>query len=437
MMKKILGIIAWFLFLKTAVSQPLYFPPIGGSTWATLPPESLNWCQNKIDSLYKYLEDNNTKAFIVLKDGKIVLEKYFGTHTSTSPWQWASAGKTITAFITGIAQEENKLSLSDKTSRYIGQGWTNCTQQQEDKITIWNQLTMTSGLDDQVADPFCTIDTCLIYKADAGTRWAYHNAPYTLLDSVLENAVGTTLNNYTAQKLKAPTGMTGQFVPVGYNNVFFSTARSMARFGLLMLNKGTWSGTPVMKDPVYFNQMINTSQQINPSYGYLWWLNGKTSHMLPSSQFVFSGTMNPEAPSDMYAAMGRDGQFLNVVPSQNLVWVRMGEAPDGLPVPYLLNNAIWAYINELSCTTTDIKQDVNAEFSVQMYPNPVHDELFLNADKQIERLSIIGSDGKLLRVLQTGTKRTNLAIGDLHPGLYFLKAELQGKEQRMLKFIKE
>jgi len=183
--------------------------------------------------------------------------------------------------------------------------------------------------------------------------------------------------------------------------------------------------------------MINTSQQINPSYGYLWWLNGKTSHMLPSSQFVFSGSMNPEAPSDMYAAMGRDGQFLNVVPSQNLVWVRMGEAPDGLPVPYLLNNAIWAYINELNCTTTDIKQDVHAEISVQMYPNPVHDELFLNADKQIEKLSIIGSDGKLLRVLHPGTKTTNLTIGDLHPGLYFLKAELQGKEQRMLKFIKE
>jgi CubicO group peptidase (beta-lactamase class C family) len=153
------------------------------------------------------------------------LEKYFGTHTATTPWQWASAGKTITSFMTGIAQQEGYLSISDTTSNYLGQGWTICTPQQEEKITIRNQLTMTSGLNDDVPDHYCTLDTCLIYQADAGTRWAYHNGPYTLLDSVIEVATGQTLNSYTTQKLKNPTGMTGAFFPVGYNNVFFSNAR--------------------------------------------------------------------------------------------------------------------------------------------------------------------------------------------------------------------
>ena len=192
-------------------SQNLYFPPTVGSTWDTLAPASLGYCQPKIDSLYTFLEDNSTKAFILLKDGKIVLEKYFGGHTATSPWQWASAGKTITAFMVGIAQQEGHLSITDTTAQYLGQGWTNATPQQEEKITVRHQLTMTSGLDDGVPDHYCTLDNCLNYLADAGTRWAYHNGPYTLLDQVIANATGQSLNSYTTQKLKTPTGMTGSF----------------------------------------------------------------------------------------------------------------------------------------------------------------------------------------------------------------------------------
>ncbi|MBM3430824.1 MAG: serine hydrolase, partial [Bacteroidetes bacterium] len=93
----------------------------------------------------------------------------------------------------------------------------------------------------------------------AGTRWAYHNGPYTLLGNVIENATGQTLNSYTTQKLKIPTGMTGTFYQVGYNNVFFSNARSMARFGSLILNKGNWNGNQIMTDTAYFNDMVNYS----------------------------------------------------------------------------------------------------------------------------------------------------------------------------------
>jgi hypothetical protein len=115
MLKYIFIIFFSFVFFCLK-SQSLYFPPTIGSTWSTTSPESLNWCQSRIDALYSYLDANNTKAFILLKYGKIVLEKYFGTHTATSPWQWASAGKTITAFMVVIAQQENKLSVTDKTS---------------------------------------------------------------------------------------------------------------------------------------------------------------------------------------------------------------------------------------------------------------------------------------------------------------------------------
>ena len=116
--------------------QSLYFPPINGNEWQTLSPASLGWCEERIDSLYNLLEENNTKAFIVLKDGKIILEKYFGTFQQDSVWYWASAGKSLTACLVGIAQQEGFLSIEDTTSTYLGEGWTACTPDQEEKITI-------------------------------------------------------------------------------------------------------------------------------------------------------------------------------------------------------------------------------------------------------------------------------------------------------------
>ena len=340
-MKQVIQVLAYLIFAFTANAQ-LYFPGNSSSVWDTVSPASLGWCQTNIDSMYNFLDSNNTKAFILLKDGKIVLEEYFDGHTASTSWYWASAGKTLTAFMVGIAQEENYLSITDTTSSYLGQGWTSCSSLQEEKISIWHQLTMTSGLDDGVADPYCTIDTCLTYFSDAETRWAYHNGPYTLLDQVMENATGQSLNAYTTQKLKDPIGMTGLYVQQGFNNVFFSTARSMARFGLLILSNGNWDGNQIMTDTNYFNNMVTTSQNLNESYGYLWWLNGKNTYMLPQTQFVFNGSISPNAPNDMIAALGLNAQYINVVPSQNMVWIRMGNAPDNSLVPTTLNDDIWS-----------------------------------------------------------------------------------------------
>ena len=420
-MKILISISCCALLIINAKAQSIYFPPLTGNTWDTIAPQNLGYCQPKIDSLYSFLEQNNSKAFILLKDGKIVLEKYFGTHTPTSLWQWASAGKTITSFMTGIAQQEGFLSITDTTASYLGQGWTNCTPQQEEKITIWNQLTMTSGLNDGVQDPFCTIDTCLEYLADAGSRWAYHNAPYTLLDGVIENATGQTLNNYTTQKLKIPTGITGTFYSVGYNNVFVSNARSMARFGSLILNKGNWNGNQIMTDTTYFNDMINTSQNLNKSYGYLWWLNGKQSYMVPTLQTVFPGYVCPNAPSDLIAAIGAGGQFLNVVPSQNLVWLRMGDEPTTSLVPFLLNDQIWEYVNDLECDT-GIEDDIAFE-QLEVFPNPILDELILSKiSKEMGNFLLIDPYGRILQTILPEAETLNINFSNYQSGLYHLIA---------------
>ena len=87
----------------TTPEEQMYFPPIGSTTWETKTVESLGWNQSQVQPLLDYLELKNTKSFIVLHNGKIVLENYFNGHSATEPWYWASAGKTLTATVTGIA----------------------------------------------------------------------------------------------------------------------------------------------------------------------------------------------------------------------------------------------------------------------------------------------------------------------------------------------
>jgi CubicO group peptidase (beta-lactamase class C family) len=392
----------------------IYFPPNTGNTWATITPAELGWCEDQIPELLTFLESNNTKAFIVLKNGKIVIENYFGTFTQDSLWYWASAGKTLTSYLVGIAQQNGQLSINDLSSSYLGSGWTSCTAAQENNITVRNQLTMTSGLDDGVADPYCTDPNCLVYSADAGTRWAYHNGPYTLLDGVLEGATGQTLNGLVFSALKQPTGMDGFFFPSGYNNVYLSTARSMARFGILMQNGGNWNGNQLMTDANYYQEMISPSQNLNNSYGYLWWLNGQSSYMIPQAQIVIPGMMFPNAPSDVYAAIGRDGQFLNVSPSEGLVFIRMGNAPDNSLVPFLLNDQIWEKLNYVICTSVDEESDEN------FWLNQTATSVRINWPGKVFECEILGADGK--RIATFSSKETaDVSTSLWAQGVYFVK----------------
>jgi CubicO group peptidase (beta-lactamase class C family) len=332
-------------------STQIYFPPTSGSTWEKSTPASLGWDEAKIPELRTFLQTSNSRALIVLKDGKIVIEEYLGKQfdgttdfTASSNWYWASAGKTLTSAIVGIAESQGKINLDFKTSDYLGIGWTSLTTAQENKITVRHQLTMTTGLDDGVVNSDCTDKTCLVYKADAGTRWAYHNAPYTLLDGVIAAATSKTLNAYLSEQLSTKIGMDGAYIKTGDNNVYFSTARSMARFGLLLMNKGKWDEAQIIPE-AYVKLMTTTSQNMNLSYGYLTWLNGKSTFMVPKLQTVFTGSLSPSAPPEMFAAMGKNGQLINIVPSQGIVVIRMGDVPDTSLVPFLFQDDLWKRLN--------------------------------------------------------------------------------------------
>ncbi|MBK8965915.1 MAG: hypothetical protein IPM36_04400 [Lewinellaceae bacterium] len=81
------------------------------------------------------------------------------------------------------------------------------------------------------------------------------------------------------------------------DHVMYGKARDMARFGLLTLAKGIWDGDTLLHDQQYQFDMVHSSQNLNKSYGYLWWLNGQENFMLPGLQIVFPEKVIPNAPT--------------------------------------------------------------------------------------------------------------------------------------------
>ena len=322
----------------------IYFPPLNSDTWETKSIAELNWNENQLQPLLNYLEEKNTKSFIVLHKGKIVIESYFDGHTDTSPWYWASAGKTLTTAVTGIAQEEGLIDINNKVSDYLGTGWTSAPINKENLITCKHLLSMNSGLDDGLGDDVPVSN--LQYLEDAGNRWAYHNV-YVKLQDVMAEASNQTRSNYVNYIMKNKIGMTGTWLQNGDLSVYWSSTRSMARFGLLSYANGMWENEQIIPEN-YLNDAVNTSQSINQAYGYLWWLNGKSTYHLPQSQIEFPGELIPNAPSDMYAALGKNDQKIYVVPSQGLVVIRMGDAAEGENFSLSsFDNQLWGKINTL------------------------------------------------------------------------------------------
>lgn len=328
--------------------ETLYFPPTGSDIWDTVSLSDLNWNENNLQPLLDYVEEKDSKAFIILKNGKIVVEWYSDDFSATQNHTWNSAAKTLTAYTVGIAQEEGFLDINDSSKDYLGDNWSSMTNEQEENISVFNHLTMTTGLDYTVPNNSCTAQTDLLYKNESDTYWYYHNATYRLNLEIVTSATGMPFKDYFNEKLKTKIGMQGTWVSVGCFNLFYSTARSMARFGLLNLNDGVWDTTTVLNDTEYLSEMTSTSQNLNKSYGYLWWLNGKNSFRLPSTEATFSGELIPNAPDDLVAGLGKDDQKLYVVKSQNLVVIRMGDSAGPSTFgPSSFDNELWAKINDL------------------------------------------------------------------------------------------
>jgi hypothetical protein len=271
-----------------------------------------------------------------------------------------------------------------------------------------------------------------------------------LLEQVVESATGLTFNKFYFDNLRNKIGMDGIWFKSEWNNLCLSTARSMARFGIFIANNGDWNNEVIINDKDYIHDMVNTSQELNKSYGYLWWLNGKESFMLPQSEMVFNWDMVPNAPDDMYAAMGKNGQMLNISPSTGLIMVRMGDAPDDDNfIGVILNNEIWSKINDVTNGPNSVEENNNEELFIS--PNPAKDyieilQLNLTFNRRVdtgvlEEIAIYNVFGEKMLNLSSaggggnaadGGGQIRIDVSHLTPGVYFIKIA-----DKIEKFVKD
>ena len=332
----------WLLLAGNVVAQEkqprkLSFPTDAG--WKTVAPESLGIDKEALDKALDFAMEHRSSSVVITVAGKIVAERHKvfdpapilfrrAIHGETSDGQQiedvASVQKSVVSVLMGIALHKRLLQLDDPVTKHLGAGWSKAEPEKEAAITLRHLISMTSGLSEK-----------LEYRQPAGSRWAYNTSAYAKSMDVIVKVSGKSRNDVTSEWLTQPVGMNdskwvprrgvlGSSVSNGYG--FATTGRDLARLGLLMLNQGKWNGKTIVENTDYLSASISPSQKLNPSYGYLWWLNGQAFTM--RGRRKVNGPLLNTAPTDLYAAQGALGRKCYVVPSMQLVVTRLGNSPD-------------------------------------------------------------------------------------------------------------
>lgn len=321
---------------------PGWFFPSGDATWLTVRPRDAGFDSTALDAALTWAGGQNSSAVVVVWRGRIVAERYWAGWTTQTRGPYFSAGKTITAALLLDLAQEGLVSLNARAGTYLGAGWSRAGSA-EDSITVRHLLSMASGTDDSLRRVF----------APSAQRFYYNNPAYYQLFGVAAAADGRTFPALAQQRLLDPIGMTRTVLIANEDTgepgfIFWGSARDFARFGILTLNHGRWNGTQVVADSAMLRDARTPSGSDNPSYGWLWWLNGGASYRTPGPYLLptNAGPMFPNAPADLAAALGKDDKKLYVVPSLDLVVVRLGDratisgsvSPDAISS---FDNAFW------------------------------------------------------------------------------------------------
>jgi hypothetical protein len=115
----------------------------------------------------------------------------------------------------------------------------------------------------------------------------------------------------------------------------------------------------------------------------------------------------------------------------------MGEAPDNLPVPLLLNDNIWKYVNELQCTTTATENEFYKETVVQTFPNPASDMIVIASEQSIEKVEILNIHGQKLKAVTSSSKEISIPIGEMQKGIYIVQAKMTDGRRWTGRFVKQ
>lgn len=277
-----------------------------------------------------------TKAVVVVQDGRIVAERYASGYGPSTPMLSWSMAKSVLAALIGIAVADGRLSLHGPAPV---PEWS-APRDPRHVITLDQLLRMSSGLTfDEHYGAINDVSRMLFTMPDTGafaasfrletppdTRWSYSSGTANIVARLLRDNFGgdlTALVKYANARLFDPVGMTSAFfepdasdTPIGSSFVFMNP-RDWARFGELHRLDGVWKGQRILPDSWVHYVTTPTSAAPEGRYGALWWLNAGA----PPDP---SHRMWPGLPTDAYSARGHSGQYVLVVPSAKLVVVRLG-----------------------------------------------------------------------------------------------------------------
>ena len=314
-----------------AQDKELYFP-LNQGTWEMVRPGDVGWNQVKLQKALDYAGNHRSSGVVILYQGKILAEQYWEVPTNKGRYSqrvWpknanghviedvASAQKSIASILVGIAQEKGLLEIDDPVNLHLGAGWSRAEPTQEKAITIRHLITMTSGLSDRG-----------IFERKPGTKWRYNTPVYAKTVDVVAAVAKMDRHELTRKWLTQPIGMADSTwtsrgaigARVGNSFGFATTARDLARFGLMVMAGGKWGDQIILGDQQYIKEATTTSQKLNPYYGYLWWVNSNAN---APKQALRVDT----APKDTFSANGALNRRCFVVPSLQLVVTRLGGQP--------------------------------------------------------------------------------------------------------------
>ena len=299
----------------------------------SLPPIAEPWAGAEFAELDHFLADTATEAFRIVERGSVVHEWYRTDSGYTR--DIASAQKSVLSLLVGRAVADGLFTLDTNVDSVLGTTWT--PGGRSDEVTVRHLLTMTSGLDDRLA-----------VIAAPGEAWRYSGA-FAMLFDVLTTTSGRDLDNLAREWLFDPAGATTArfyerprqgYAPIGLR----ATVTDLTAIGQTVLD-----GTQPGLSPDWLSASFTPSQTYNPSYGYLWWLNGQESFMLPGPGRSRPGPLIPSAPDDLVAALGKDDQKLYVLRELQLCVSRLGaEAdPTGRAALSSFDERLWSMLVDL------------------------------------------------------------------------------------------
>jgi len=286
------------------------------------------------EALLKVIDSNDTHAFLVIQDGKLLYERYWDNYDSARLSGSFSAAKSIVSLLIGIALDEGKIkSLDEPVANYVDHFKTNGLE----KITIKNLLTMSSGTNYNEGDKgYFSLNAYGYYgddlehmvgmmekKEEPGMFWQYRSGDTQVLGLIVEKAFGDNISNLVSERFYKPMGaefdafwlLDGEQKREKAFCCFNGVARDYARFGQLVLNNGNWNGKQIVSE-TYIKEATSPATYLKDReennapvdfYGYQYWI------------LKHSGVT-------AIAQNGLFGQYVYIIPEKNAVVVRLGES---------------------------------------------------------------------------------------------------------------